>query len=176
MECCMAASYVIDQFTADMPEEAARVFSVYLLTTADGGQRSLAKTAQLTGIPGGTVRCWAHRYQWADRALRIDVESGKASLTASLVAAAALRPQIVQKLQEIAFEDPLASRTEQLQAIKQLREMSGLTGPPLERALEAMETEEREAREEDVSLDEIEAMAAQGDIAGLMRMLTHDAS
>lgn len=166
----MAALDLLDDVVADMPPDARDAFFVYMATTAKGGQRSLVKTAQLTGIPGGTIRSWAYRFEWADRSLKFDVENGRASLTACLVAAASLRPQIIETLERIAFEDPLVKQVDRLQAIKQLREMAGLTGPMLERALMVGDGSD-EPQDELVSNDQLQAMVDRGDTDGLMGIL-----
>lgn len=81
--------------------------------------RSLRKTAQMLGLPQGTVFAWSSRYGWRQRLLEQDMEVTEGVVQS--VAVAVLQSQVsnIQQLVTIR-DDEKSSNREKLEAIKQL--------------------------------------------------------
>ena len=81
----------------EMPPEAVSAFELYRLD----GQRSITKTADLLGIPRGTVRSWAHRYRWTARVVALDAEDHGGRYGAAVDAVSAQMVKSVEFLVEL---------------------------------------------------------------------------
>ena len=140
----MAAAIVdIADPGAELPAEAARAFEVYRA----GGGRNLSATADLLGIPRGTVKSWSSRYRWPQRLAAIDAEDDSESLKAALAMAAGLRLKALAALDAVLSSDAASDRAK-VEAARLILDRTGLApgAQAVERAEPQADLDEAELR------------------------------
>jgi len=102
------------------PEDAYRA---YIST----GARSLRRTADLLGIPHGTILSWNKRYQWQARVRAADIESTEGLAQMAAVAAVAQGVKSLEVLARIRDDEDVAPMARVESAKELLRQFNGIT-------------------------------------------------
>jgi hypothetical protein len=144
----------------DMPLDARKGFAVY----AAGGGRSYAKTAQLLGVPGSTVRSWARRYEWVRRLREADEEMTGTAIQAAVVLASAQHQANLEAAIAIR-DDPKSPASARIRAIEWISAVGGLV-PTNKVEFEGLERQESEGRE--ASLADLQKLVDSGDVQSLV--------
>lgn len=118
------AAEIIDFEERDMPTEASRAFAVYRV--AGTGGRSLSATADLLGVPRGTVKSWSSRYRWLQRLAAIDAEDDAESLKAAQAVAASLRLKALSALDGILASETASDRAK-VEAARLILDRTGMS-------------------------------------------------
>ena len=154
-----------DDGYVDMPEHVRGAFLIYVST----GTRSHVKTAKLSGHPIGTVKSWAHRYQWPARMRDIDREAANSAISAGLAVAAAQTLNNLSAAISIR-DDPSAPHFARMRAIEWISGIVGLSPRMASPSSVLITMQGDDDTGTHLTQSELDALAASGDVATLLAL------